>query len=92
MIDSNEWTGQCLCGAVTYSARARPIWAAFCHCGMCRKVSGAPYLSFVQFPVESVEWNGAEPKRYVSSPGIKRAFCGDCGSTLTFEVHDKDEQ
>ncbi|MEM7294650.1 MAG: GFA family protein, partial [Pseudomonadota bacterium] len=43
-------------------------------------------------PVESVEWSGAEPKRYVSSPGIKRAFCGDCGSTLTFEVHDEAEQ
>ena len=78
-----EWTGGCLCGAVRYRATADPIRAVICHCDMCRKVSGAPLLSFVHFPVDAFTWVEGEPTRYRSSPEAERGFCAACGSTLT---------
>ena len=78
-----EWTGGCLCGAVQYRATADPIRVVSCHCGMCRRVSGAAFLTFVHFPVGSFEWIGREPTRYRSSAEAERGFCPECGSTMT---------
>ncbi len=81
-----DWTGACLCGAVRYQADEAPYWASYCHCSMCRRVSGAPFMSFVEFPDGAFRWTEGEAARYESSPGIIRRFCGTCGSSLTFEA------
>ena len=78
-----EWTGGCLCGAVRYRVTADPIRAVICHCGLCRKVSGAPLMSFVHFPLEAFTWVEGAPTRYRSSSDAERGFCAACGSTLT---------
>lgn len=80
-----EWTGGCLCGAIRYRAGDAPRYASYCHCGMCRKASGAPFMGFVEFPDGSVEWTRRQPNPYHSSNGVIRQFCGSCGSPLTFE-------
>ena len=81
-----DWTGGCLCGAIRYKSSEAPHFASYCHCGMCRKSSGAPYAGFVQFSEDAVQWLEGRPREYQSSPGIIRRFCGDCGSSLTFET------
>ena len=78
-----EWTGRCLCGAVRYRADADPVRAVSCHCGMCRRVSGAAFLTFVHFPREPFVWTMGEPLRYRSSPEAEHGFCRECGATLT---------
>ena len=78
-----EWTAGCLCGAVRYRADADPVRAVSCHCGMCRRASGAAFLTFVHFPRHAFVWTAAEPARYRSSPEAERGFCTHCGSTLT---------
>lgn len=77
------WTGGCLCGAVRYSATADPARAVNCHCGMCRRSSGAAFLTFVHFPIAAFTWTQGEPTRYRSSSEAERGFCDCCGSTLT---------
>ena len=81
--DSMAWTGGCLCGAVRYRAAADPVRAVSCHCAICRRVSGAAFLTFVHFPLAAFRWTEGEPTRYRSSAGAERGFCGRCGSTLT---------
>lgn len=81
-----EWTGGCLCGAVRYRSGEAPKYASYCHCGMCRKISGAPFTGFVEFPQPALEWTRKAPRQYQSSNGVIRGFCGDCGSSLTFEA------
>ncbi len=81
-----EWTGGCLCGSIRYRASEAPHWASYCHCGMCRKISGAPFTGYVQFPEGSFVWTQGKPSQYPSSSGVTRRFCGDCGSSLTFEA------
>jgi hypothetical protein len=81
-----EWTGGCLCGAVRYRSGEAPKYASYCHCGMCRKISGAPFSGFVEFPDGGLEWTQGTPSQYESSNGVIRRFCSDCGSSLTFEA------
>ena len=81
-----QWTGGCLCGAIRYRASDAPQWASYCHCGMCRKISGAPFTGFVQFQAGTFEWTQGQLIRYQSSNGVIRRFCGTCGSSLTFEA------
>ncbi len=77
-----EWTGGCLCGAVRYRATADPVRAVNCHCGMCRRSSGAAFLTFVHFPGGAFTWTSGEPTVYRSSAEAGRGFCAACGSTL----------
>ena len=77
-----EWTGGCLCGAVRYRASADPLRVVSCHCGMCRRASGAAFMTFVHFPLGAFAWLGGEPARYRSSAEAERGFCAACGSTL----------
>jgi len=34
----------------------------------------------------AVSWSGDTPRVYASSPGVRRRFCGNCGTPLTFEA------
>lgn len=81
-----RWVGGCLCGSVRYRASDAPEYASYCHCGMCRKASGAPFSGFVEFREGTVEWTEGQPTPYHSSSGVIRRFCSKCGSSLTFEA------
>jgi len=78
-------TGHCLCGAVRFTAHGAPKWAAYCHCESCRRQTGAPVAAYAGFESGKVEWNGAKPSVYGSSPGVMRGFCGRCGSPVYYQ-------
>ena len=82
-MTSDKYEGGCLCGAIRYRSAAPPMRCVICHCGDCRKHSGAPCLSFVHFPKHSFTWVLREPQRYRSSQYAERGFCPECGSTLS---------
>lgn len=77
-----EWTGGCLCGAVTFRAEGEPMDVASCHCINCRKMSGAAFATFVVFPPDRFKWLSGELQTYAATPDLVRAFCGDCGSPV----------
>ena len=78
-------TGGCLCGAVRYRATGAPFWVGHCHCLSCRRHTGAPLVTFVGFKKDQVAFTEGERQIYESSPGVGRAFCGRCGTPLTWE-------
>ena len=78
-----EWTGGCLCGAVRYRASQTPDYARYCHCGMCRKVSGAPFTGYAEFPEGVFEWVAGRAQPIPIVRRVIRRFCGTCGSSLT---------
>jgi hypothetical protein len=57
---------------------------------MCRRHSGAAYLTYAGYPAAKVVFTG-RPKIYRSSPEATRGHCGNCGSPLTF-VFDSDPE
>jgi hypothetical protein len=79
-----EHRGGCACNAVRYRASGKPTVVSHCHCGMCRRASGALFVTFATFPAERFEWTKGEPIERRSSPRALRAFCGACGTQLTW--------
>lgn len=84
-MDTPALTGGCLCGQLRY--RIRNVRAAYwCHCSMCRRVSGSGALPWATVARADVEFTSGTPARYESSPGVTRLFCGRCGSPLVFDM------
>jgi len=50
---------------------------------MCRRASGAAFLTFVHFDKGDFAWTASRPRRYRSSAEAERGFCPECGSTLS---------
>ena len=77
-------TGGCLCGAVRYHAHTVNREGYYCHCRMCQLAFGNTRAAFFNLPKASVRWQG-EPRYFRSSKFARRAFCGNCGTPLSFE-------
>jgi hypothetical protein len=43
-IPNPPYTGGCLCGAVRYELKARPLAVNACHCADCKKTTGATHV------------------------------------------------
>jgi hypothetical protein len=82
-------TGGCLCGAVRYEARGTSRKIVNCHCSMCRRHSGAAFLTYAAYPTDSFHFTKGRPGEYRSSPDVVRTHCTVCGSPLTY-VSDTD--
>ena len=78
-------TGGCLCGAVRYETTGESFKVIHCHCRSCRRHNGAPVVTLAGFRADQVTFSGEARKIYESSPGVGRAFCGTCGTPLTWE-------
>lgn len=75
--------GGCLCGETTYITSGEPYNPHLCSCTMCQKSSGALTVAWVEFPLESFNWNGIrKPGLYQSSQKTQRCFCEGCGGLL----------
>ena len=77
-------TGYCLCGSCSFELVGRPNWVGHCHCESCRRATSSPFTTWIGHPNGSWSWTGAEPKRFESSLGCIRGFCGNCGSPMFF--------
>ncbi len=76
--------GSCLCGGIRYEIDANLGPVTNCHCIQCRKASGASFATNASVPAGSFRFVvGADLLReWESSPGIRRCFCGRCGSQI----------
>lgn len=84
--DRTATRGRCLCGAVTWEFTGEPAWRGHCHCEICRRNCSAPFTSFIGAPRHAFRWTGAPPQVYESSPGVRRPFCGHCGSPMAYDA------
>ncbi|WP_298814570.1 GFA family protein [uncultured Roseibium sp.] len=83
------FSGGCQCGAVRFRVAGELGMASICHCRMCQKAFGGLYGPLVSVLDEKdLSWTRQEPKRFQSSNAVKRGFCGECGTPLTYEAPD----
>ena len=77
------WSGGCQCGAVRFHTETlgRP---SICHCRMCQKAFGGFYGPYVD--ALDLAWTRGAPKYFQSSNQVRRGFCGNCGTQLSFEA------
>ena len=84
-------TGGCFCGGVRYRMTAPALYTNHCHCSICRRLHGALFVTFSQFPREhfSLEGGEAQLSHFDSSAGSRRSFCARCGCNVFSEVSDE---
>jgi hypothetical protein len=78
-------SGHCLCGAVKISAILANHDAGVCHCKMCQRWTGGPFVAVACTP-ETVFENPEAVGVYPSSAGAERGFCKHCGSPLFYRL------
>lgn len=76
-------TGSCTCRAVRLELREPTMFASHCHCRTCRTTHGAAFVTWTAVPPDALTVHG-EVRWYTSSPGVRRGFCGTCGSPLLY--------
>jgi hypothetical protein len=48
--------GSCTCGDVEFHISGELTDVSFCHCSICRKVSGSAFASYGSTPIGKFEW------------------------------------
>lgn len=90
MPDSQQTTGNCLCGGVKIAISIDHNEVGACHCKMCRKWSSGPYMAIEPEKATIVE--GQEHiATYRSSEWAERGFCKTCGSNLFYRLVEADK-
>jgi hypothetical protein len=80
------FAGGCQCGAVRYRLTAVPNGASVCHCRMCQKAGGAPFMVFTGVKNENLVVTRGAPTKFSSSEIAERGFCAACGTPLTYQM------
>lgn len=80
----NRASGGCQCGHVRYEITGPLHDPHICHCRMCQKAFGNFFAALVGCEKTDLRWTAAEPAYFRSSQIVKRGFCPQCGTPLTF--------
>ena len=84
--------GGCFCGAVRFEIDAGDYIAANCHCSMCRKINGAPFVTWLVAPTRAFRYVLGEPALLQSSEKGSRYFCAACGTPMLCINSDHPDQ
>ena len=78
------FAGGCQCGAVRYRLEAEPTGVNVCHCRMCQKASGGPFMTFGGVRMSEFVVTHGAISTFPSSDIAERGFCARCGTPLTY--------
>ncbi len=80
------YRGSCFCGGVRYAIRTPIKFVVHDHCSICRRTSGAPFVTWCGVKEEQFELTegAGSLTTFRSSPEATRQFCKTCGSQLFF--------
>ena len=86
---SNERTGHCLCGRVSYRA-GEPLGEILqCHCENCRRLSGN-FVAATRTRTDQLQIDDPDDGfRWHDLGYAKYGFCRNCGSTLFYQAADR---
>ena len=87
---TTERHGHCLCGAVRITAKQAASHVGACHCRMCRRWGGGPFLE-IDCGTDVVIEGADNVTVYPSSEWAERAFCSACGTNLFYRLKETGE-
>lgn len=88
MPGTREVDGRCLCGTVTFRAKAASSDVGACHCSMCQRWTAGPLLALDINPASLVIGGEGSLGIYRSSDWGERCFCKTCGTALFWRSRD----
>ena len=86
---TRQLTGQCFCGTVAYAVADEFAYAANCHCGNCRRTTGAAFKPFAGIAREKLGLTRGETEHLVYGDARGNdTHCRRCGSLLYSVVRE----
>ncbi len=87
MTDTQAFSGQCLCGNISFEGRvaSADAIAVHCHCKDCQRATGSGFATVVAVPEDNLRVNGTPAQFSVAGASggeVSREFCRDCGSPM----------
>lgn len=76
--------GGCRCGTIRYRVNGGARERFFCHCESCRRCAGASPVPWVTVDAAAFELLHGRIAECASSPEVRRGFCAECGTALTY--------
>jgi hypothetical protein len=77
-------TGRYFCGTIQFEFDGEAIETIHCHYESCRRQTSSPVATFVTVHDSALPLSRGQPNEYASSPGVRRSFCGTCGSPIAY--------
>lgn len=78
--------GGCFCRSLRYEIDPGDASVVNCHCSICRKTSGAPYVTWILLSEEQFTLTDGSPAILNSSDNGTRWFCSLCGTPIAFRT------
>lgn len=75
--------GSCACGEIALQLTPPTLFASYCHCESCRKSHAAHAVAWTAVTPDQLAVSGSA-QSFESSEGVRRFFCGDCGTPVLF--------
>lgn len=85
--ETSKRQGHCLCGAVQITAHEASKDVGACHCAMCRRWGGGPFIELdcgTNVTVSGEDHISA----FSSSEWAERCFCKTCGTNLFYRLKE----
>jgi len=80
-------TGRCECGNVQYQVSAELVDYCHCHCSICRRIGGAPYVTWGGVARDKFSYLAGEQdiRIYSFTDRADSISCSNCSSTLAVD-------
>jgi hypothetical protein len=78
--------GRCQCGGVEFTVNGPLRDVVYCHCKMCRRLSGHIVAATACAVTDLAIIRSGTLRWYASSAEASRGFCGSCGSNLFWKA------
>ncbi|WP_165973897.1 GFA family protein [Paucimonas lemoignei] len=85
-MNDNPVKGSCFCGRAAFEYDGLPSGVIHCHCGMCRRLSGAAFTTWISIPKQNFRLlSSGTLKKFSLSNNAVRNFCSECGTHVFTE-------
>lgn len=85
-IDNGDVTfrGSCFCGKVAFQVDGPKVFGSICHCTICQRLHGAPWVAMVFFPSDKFRVTSGDGfiGSFRTSEKLIRHHCNVCASRL----------
>jgi hypothetical protein len=89
-MNDETLTGTCLCGEITYEARAPFLRFVHCHCLRCCKATGSAHATNLYVDPNRFTWTSGQDRlvRFdlPTAKSFATTFCRRCGSPLPHQT------
>lgn len=74
----------CICGSIEFSFDTELSDVSFCHCSICRRITGSAFGAYFEVPNARLSISDKQSllAEYGVTPRLTKSFCRRCGSNL----------